>query len=86
MQYHQLFVTCLLSLFFIDLLPTKLIVLFLGKKGSRKKSTIRCIGKLIFGSKFDVKTHNRSKKDAFTVLVSSHFLIALDNIEGSMIA
>jgi len=83
-EYRKLFIVCLLFMFFPELLPTKPLILFLGEKGSGKTSTIRRIGKLLFGGKFDVKTLGRNREDAFTVLVASHFLVALDNMDISM--
>jgi len=83
-EYRQLFATCLLSQFFIDLLPTKPLLLFLGEKGSGKTSIIRQVGKLIFGSNFDVKTVERGKEDAFTAMVAAHFMVPLDNVDTSI--
>lgn len=83
-DYNQLFETCVLCLFLIDLLPTKPLVLLKGEKGSGKTSLARCIGRLIFGSRFDVKSLDPQKQDAFVAMVGSQFLVALDNVDSSI--
>lgn len=82
-EYRQLFTTTLLSTFFIDELPTKPIVLFRGERGSGKTSTIRRTGKLLFGPAFDVKALP-NKQDGFQAMISSHFLVGLDNVDTSV--
>jgi len=82
-EYELMFLTVLLSLFFIDLLPTKPLILFLGEKGSGKTSISRFIGRILFGKNFNVKTLE-SKPDAFLAMLEANFLIALDNVDGSL--
>ena len=81
-EYRTMLFTVIVSLFFIDLMPTRPLVLFLGEKGSGKTSIARFIGQMLFGKKFNVKTLE-SKPDAFLAMLEANYLIALDNVDGS---
>ena len=69
-----------LSLFFESLLPTKIIVCFVGEKGSGKSVTLRKLGMLLFGSKFDVKSLPNNEDDFDTIAVNS-YLFFIDNAD-----
>lgn len=83
-NYRGLLMVVIVSLFFIDLMPTRVLVLFLGEKGSGKTAEIRQVGRMLFGRGFDVKTIMRAKEEAFVVLVAHHYLVGLDNVDGSV--
>ena len=69
-----------LSLFFESLMPTKIIACFVGEKGSGKSITLRKIGMLLFGSKFDVKSLPNSEGDFDTVALNTS-LFFIDNAD-----
>jgi len=69
-----------LSLFFESLLPTKIIICFVGEKGAGKSVCLRKIGMLLFGSKFDVKSLPNNEDDFDTIAVNS-YLFFIDNAD-----
>jgi len=69
-----------LSLFFESLMPTKIISCFVGEKGSGKSITLRKIGMLLFGSRFDVKSLPGNEDD-FDVIALNSYLFFIDNAD-----
>ena len=59
-----------LGLFFPDLFPTRVILALIGEKGSGKTSALRRIGRLLFGSGFEVSPLTRDERD-FDALVTN---------------
>lgn len=79
-DYEWLLTIWLHSLFFPELFPTRPILAFVGPKGSAKTSTLRRIGRAIFGSKFDVMVISRDPRD-FDAAVTRDAFVALDNAD-----
>jgi len=69
------------SLFFGSIMPTKPILAFVGEKGSGKSSTLRRVGKLLFGSRFDVMPLPQKVED-FDAAVSNSAFVAIDNADS----
>ncbi|MDD5529546.1 MAG: hypothetical protein PHX21_05890 [bacterium] len=78
-----LFFNYLMSLFFESLLPTKPILLFVGIKGSGKSFTLRALGKLLFGKRFDLISLSNDKRD-FISAISSNYFVAIDNVDSKI--
>ena len=70
------------SLFFENIMPTKPILCALGEKGSGKSFVLKKVGKLIFGSKFDVSPLVE-KEDDFDVAISNSLLYVIDNADSN---
>lgn len=70
----------LYSLFFEKIMPTKPILAFIGEKGSGKSITLRKIGMLLFGQKFNVTPLSEESKD-FDAAVANSSFVALDNAD-----
>lgn len=71
------------GLFFETIMPTKVIMAFVGEKGSSKTTTSRKVGLLFFGSKFNV-TPVPSKADDFDTAVANNYYVVFDNVDGSI--
>lgn len=69
-----------LSTFFESIMPTKVLLVAVGEKGSGKTSTLRRIGIILFGSKYNV-TPLPSKPEDFDTLVTNNHLVILDNVD-----
>jgi hypothetical protein len=69
------------SLFFIDIMPTRPILAFVGEKGSGKSITARKIGMLLFGDRFDVTPLSKDPKDFDAAITNSPY-VALDNADS----
>jgi len=61
-------------------MPTRVIPALVGPKGSAKSSVLRWVGKLLFGSNFDVTSIPKDEKDFEAVITNDHF-VALDNAD-----
>jgi hypothetical protein len=70
-----------LSLFFESLMPTKIISCFVGEKGSGKSISLRKIGMLLFGSRFDVKSLPGNEDD-FDIIALNSYLFFIDNADS----
>jgi len=70
----------MLAIFFPELLPSKVLLLFYGEKGSGKTTTLRVILKLLLGPHADVTP--LGKEDGFNATVSQEYLIVLDNVDS----
>ena len=80
-QRRFLFVIWLLSLFFIELFPTKPILVFLGEKGSGKSITNRKVGTLLYGEGYNVMPLPSDSKD-FDAAVTNSTFVAIDNADS----
>ncbi len=69
-----------LSTFFESIMPTKVLLVAVGEKGSGKTSTLRRIGIILFGSKYNV-TPLPSKPEDFDTLVTNNHMVILDNVD-----
>ncbi len=69
------------SLFFRELFPTKPILAVIGKKGSGKSTTLRNVGRILFGPQFDVTRINNDPKN-FDAAVTNSSFVALDNVDN----
>lgn len=79
-------VLCLLwmiSIFFPQKMVTRAIIAFIGPKGSGKTITLRKIGRLIFGRKFNVTPISTDVKDFDAALTNSSYL-AIDNADSKI--
>lgn len=70
----------MLAIFFPELLPSKILLLFYGEKGSGKTTTLRVILKLLLGPHADVTP--LGKEDGFNATISQEYLIVLDNVDS----
>ncbi len=70
----------LLAIFFSELLPAKVLLLFYGEKGSGKTSTLKIILKLLLGAHANVTP--LGKEDGFNATVSQEYLLVLDNVDS----
>jgi len=70
----------LLAIFFSELLPAKVLLLFYGEKGSGKTSTLKIILKLLLGPHANVTP--LGKEDGFNATVSQEYLLVLDNVDS----
>jgi hypothetical protein len=70
----------LLAIFFSELLPAKVLLLFYGEKGSGKTSTLKIILKLLLGPQANVTP--LGKEDGFNATVSQEYLLVLDNVDS----
>ncbi len=73
----------LLSTFFGSLLPTRPLLAFIGPKGSGKSHTLRKVGVLLFGSRFEVK-NLPDREDAFDAVTTNSHFAAFDNADSYM--
>ena len=70
------------SLFFPELLPTRVILLCCGPKGSSKTTLLQLIGRLLFGQNFNVTSID--KEDAFIASICGNYFVAFDNVDGKV--
>jgi hypothetical protein len=68
------------SLFFGSILPTRTLLAIVGPKGSGKSYTLRAIGLILFGSRFEVQSLP-DKEDAFDAVVTGTHFAAFDNAD-----
>jgi hypothetical protein len=61
---------------------TRLIPTFIGPQGSAKSTSVRRVGRLLVGPRFDVVGLRRDKEDAFIVGVTNQILFGVDNIDS----
>ena len=78
-QQRFLFTIWFYSLFFPNLLPTKPILVMTGDYGSGKSTIQRLVGKLLFGSNFNVSTI-QGERDFLTSIINKYFLV-YDNVD-----
>ncbi len=70
----------ILSTFFIELCPTRPLLVLIGEKGSGKSMTLRLILRLFFGHLGEVRGVP-DKPDGFTAMVSASHLLVIDNLD-----
>jgi len=70
----------LLGTFFVELCPTRPILVLYGEKGSGKSMTFRMILKLIFGSNAEL-LGVPDKPDGFTASASANHIMIIDNLD-----
>ncbi len=76
-----LFLVWVYSIFFPELFPTKVLLAFLGDRGSAKTFHLRLVGKILFGSSFDVTPLSSDSKD-FDAAVTNTPFVVLDNVDS----
>jgi hypothetical protein len=77
-----LLVLWVLTLFFPQLFPTRVILTLIGEKGSGKSSLLRRVGQLLFGDKFNV-TALTSKPDDFDAAITTDPFVVADNADDA---
>lgn len=70
------------ALFFENIMPTKPILAFIGERGSGKTTTLRKIGMLLYGERFNVTPLTNDPKD-FDAAVTNSALVVFDNADAS---
>jgi hypothetical protein len=70
----------ILSIFFPELFPTKVILALIGPQGSGKSIVLKKIGQLLLGPSFNVMPLSRDPKD-FDAAVTHDFFAAIDNAD-----
>ncbi|QLY25690.1 toprim domain-containing protein [Bdellovibrio sp. KM01] len=79
-EAKTLFLIWILTLFFPELFPTKVILAFIGVKGSGKTSAARRVLQIIHGVKSNVTPIPKEASD-FDAIVTNNSLIVLDNAD-----
>jgi hypothetical protein len=79
-ERQRIFELWFYSMFFEIIMPTKPIVAFIGPKGSGKSITLRKVGMLMFGERFDVTPLTNDSKDFDAAVTNSPF-VAFDNAD-----
>jgi hypothetical protein len=79
-EAKMLFLIWILTLFFPELFPTKVILAFIGVKGSGKTSAARRVLQIIHGVKSNVTPIPKEASD-FDAIVTNNSLIVLDNAD-----
>ena len=79
---HQrlLFKVWFFGLFFAEEMPTRMLLLLLGEKGSSKTTALNLVGRFLVGPAFSAGSVPRSQDD-FDVIMYRNWLVALDNID-----
>lgn len=80
-EYKTLVFVWFLSTFFNSIMPSKVLLVAVGEKGSGKTSTLRRIGIILFGSKYNVRPLPNKPED-FDTLVTNGHLVILDNVDS----
>ena len=80
-EYKTLLFVWFLSTFFNSIMPSKVLLVAVGEKGSGKTSTLRRIGIILFGSKYNVRPLPNKPED-FDTLVTNGHLVILDNVDS----
>ena len=76
-----LFVLWLTALFFRTEMPTRPITVLVGDTGSGKSVAVRMVGRLLFGSDFELDQLVGEKEDDFWVAVTNRPFIGYDNLD-----
>lgn len=77
-----LFSLWMLTLFFPELFPTRIVLALIGEKGSGKSSLLRRVGQLLFGPKFEVSALT-AKQDDFDAAITAEPLVVADNADDA---
>lgn len=78
-----LFTFWFLGLFFESIMRTKVLLAFIGEKGSGKTITLRKVGMAFFGSSFDVMQLTEDSRD-FDAAVSNNYYVVADNADSKI--
>jgi len=68
------------GLFFAEEMPTRMLLLLLGEKGSSKTTVLNLMGRLLMGPAFSAGSVPQSQGD-FDVIMHLNWFVALDNID-----
>ena len=79
-EQKKLLRTWTMATFFNSIMPSKVILAAIGEKGSGKTSTLRRIGIILYGSKYNVAPLP-TKADDFDALITNSHLVILDNVD-----
>jgi hypothetical protein len=82
-EQEWLFESWLYAMFFPELFPTRPILAMIGEKGSGKTSVLRRIGRLLFGSKFQVMGMTHEPRD-FDAAVTGDAFVGIDNADANV--
>jgi hypothetical protein len=82
-EQEWLFESWLYAMFFPELFPTRPILAMIGEKGSGKTSVLRRIGRLLFGSKFQVMGMSHEPRD-FDAAVTGDAFVGIDNADANV--
>jgi hypothetical protein len=80
-ECRRMFKTWLLGLFFPELQRTRVILALIGEAGSGKSTTLKKVGRILFGPSFNVCTVP-TKEDSFNAMASNSHFVALDNADS----
>jgi len=72
----------LLGVFFPHLRRTRMVPAFLGAQGSGKTSSMRRLGCLLVGSRFEVTSLSEKREDAFVAAICNRTVCGLDNADS----
>jgi len=81
-QQKGLFRCWFFSTFFESIMSTKVLLLILGEKGSGKTYGLRILGKVLFGSKYEVSPMPNKPDDFDTIVSNSHYCV-FDNADNT---
>ena len=79
-EQKELLRTWTMATFFNSIMPSKVILAAIGEKGSGKTSTLRRLGIILYGSKYNVAPLP-TKADDFDALITNSHLAILDNVD-----
>lgn len=79
-EQKELLRTWTMATFFNSIMPSKVILAAIGEKGSGKTSTLRRLGIILYGSKYNVAPLP-TKADDFDALITNSHLVILDNVD-----
>lgn len=79
-KYRRLFWAWLLSCFFTSLIPTRPVLILVGRGGSGKSTALRRFLQLLFGPTADVDGVTREKLGDFQALLLKNRVVAIDNL------
>ena len=81
-QQRLLMLIWMLSVAMVSIQPTKPLALAVGPAGSGKSSFFRRIGRLLFGSRYQVAALRKDKEDDYWVTVTNRPFATCDNVDG----
>ena len=80
-EQQLLFRVWLHSLFFGSIQPTKPLIAFIGEARSGKTFTLRLVGKVLFGGRFEVSGVDAKREDDCRINIINSAFVALDNVD-----
>lgn len=78
-EYKILLTIWFWSTFFESIMPSKVLLVAIWERGSRKTSTLRCLGIILFGSKYNASCIPSKPEDFDTIITSQ--LVIWDNVD-----